>query len=43
MNKQYFIIDFDSTFTKLEALDLLCEIVLEDSPQRDEVLAEIQK
>ncbi len=42
MNKQYFIIDFDSTFTKLEALDLLCEIVLEDSPQRDEVLAEIQ-
>lgn len=42
MKQPYFIIDFDSTFTKVEALDLLCEIVLEDSPKKDEVLAEIQ-
>ena len=42
MNKPYFIIDFDSTFTKIEALDLLCEIVLEGSPEKDHVLEQIQ-
>ncbi|HKK77400.1 MAG TPA: phosphoglycerate dehydrogenase [Saprospiraceae bacterium] len=43
MNKPYFIIDFDSTFTKIEALDLLCEIVLEDDPRKEEVFFEIQE
>jgi D-3-phosphoglycerate dehydrogenase len=32
--KKYFIIDFDSTFTKVEALDELCEIALEGSPEQ---------
>jgi D-3-phosphoglycerate dehydrogenase len=43
MNKPYFIIDFDSTFTKIEALDLLCEIVLKDDPKKDEVLIQMQE
>ena len=43
MNKPYFIIDFDSTFTKIEALDLLCEIVLKDYPRKDEVLVQMQE
>lgn len=43
MSKQAnFVIDFDSTFTRVEALDVLAEIVLEDAPQRDGVLQEIQ-
>ena len=28
-NNKYFVIDFDSTFTKVEALDVLGEIALE--------------
>ena len=36
-----FIIDFDSTFTKVEALDELCEISLKDNPDKDKVLAQI--
>lgn len=43
MNRPYFIIDFDSTFTKIEALDLLCEIVLQDDPRKDEVTAQMQE
>lgn len=42
MNKTYFIIDFDSTFTKIEGLDLLCEIVLADDPKKAEVLQQMQ-
>ena len=42
MKQNYLIIDFDSTFTKVEALDLLCEIVLEDTPQKQTVLNQIQ-
>ncbi|GAB5551729.1 MAG: hypothetical protein Sapg2KO_13200 [Saprospiraceae bacterium] len=42
MNKTYFIIDFDSTFTKIEGLDLLCEIVLADDPKKEQVLKEMQ-
>lgn len=38
---QYFIIDFDSTFTKVEALDVLCEISLDGNPKKKESLAEI--
>ncbi len=42
MKNSYFVIDFDSTFTRLEAFDALCEIVLDGSPQKDEVLGRIQ-
>lgn len=40
--QQYFIIDFDSTFTKVEALDVLCEISLDGRPERDDRLQEIK-
>ena len=43
MKKPYLIIDFDSTFTRLEALDLLAEIVLAHSPRKAEVLQKIQE
>ncbi len=39
----YFIIDFDSTFTKVEALDILCEISLEKDSQKDIALSKIQE
>ncbi len=42
MKKTNLIIDFDSTFTKVEALDVLCEIVLEGSEQKAAVLQKIQ-
>jgi len=34
LNK-YFVIDFDSTFTKVEALDVLADISLKDHPDRE--------
>ena len=37
-----FIIDFDSTFTKVEALDILGEISLKDDPSKDEKLKSIK-
>ncbi|HXA00762.1 MAG TPA: phosphoglycerate dehydrogenase [Cytophagaceae bacterium] len=40
-NNKYFIIDFDSTFTKVEALDELCEISLNDDPNKDRILQEV--
>lgn len=43
MKKPYLIIDFDSTFTRVEALDLLAEIVLAHSPRKAEVLRKIQE
>ncbi len=39
---KYFIIDFDSTFTQVEALDILAEISLKKSEDRDKVLEEIK-
>ncbi len=39
---KYFVIDFDSTFTQVEALDILCEISLEGKPERNRALKEIQ-
>ena len=42
MRNAKFIIDFDSTFTRLEALDLLTEIVLAGKPEKEDVLSEIQ-
>lgn len=35
LNK-YFVIDFDSTFTKVEAFDVLADISLKDHPDREE-------
>lgn len=43
MKQPYFIIDFDSTFTRVEALDALCEIVLHGAHNRDEVLSKMQE
>ncbi len=40
-NSKYFVIDFDSTFTKVEALDVLGEISLQGDPDKDSVLQEI--
>jgi D-3-phosphoglycerate dehydrogenase / 2-oxoglutarate reductase len=40
-NQKSFIIDFDSTFTKVEALDELCKISLSDDPEKDYILSEI--
>jgi D-3-phosphoglycerate dehydrogenase len=40
-NNKYFIIDFDSTFTKVEALDELGEIALKDHPDKIKILQEI--
>ncbi|MFA0963467.1 phosphoglycerate dehydrogenase [Roseivirga sp. BDSF3-8] len=39
---KFFIIDFDSTFTQVEALDVLGEISLENHPQKDERLQKIK-
>src|SRR5690606_18137155 len=40
--KNYYIIDFDSTFTQVEALDELARISLEGSPDREKVYKEIE-
>ncbi len=42
MKKPNFIIDFDSTFTKVEALDVLGDIVLTQADNKEDVLKEIQ-
>ncbi len=42
MGTKHFIIDFDSTFTKVEALDLLCEISFGESPEKEETLKKIK-
>ena len=41
--EKYFIFDFDSTFTQVEALDVLGEIVLADQPNREAILADVQR
>jgi len=41
MSEKYFIIDFDSTFTNCEALDILGEIALDGRADRDERLKKI--
>ena len=40
--KQHYLIDFDSTFTKVEALDVLCEISLAGKPEAEEALQKIK-
>ncbi|HET8808660.1 MAG TPA: phosphoglycerate dehydrogenase [Flavobacteriaceae bacterium] len=42
MKQKKFIIDFDSTFTKVEALDVLAEISLADDPEKEVVLQAIK-
>jgi D-3-phosphoglycerate dehydrogenase / 2-oxoglutarate reductase len=42
INPTYFIIDFDSTFTKVEGLDELANIALAGHADRDRVVAEIR-
>ncbi|MBC7400050.1 MAG: HAD-IB family phosphatase [Mucilaginibacter sp.] len=39
---QYFIIDFDSTFTQVEALDELARISLKNHPDREKIYQEIE-
>ncbi|WP_187260968.1 phosphoglycerate dehydrogenase [Pontibacter beigongshangensis] len=39
---KYFIIDFDSTFTQVEALDELGEITLQDDENKNQILTEIK-
>lgn len=39
--KNYYIIDFDSTFTQVEALDELARISLENHPDRDQIYQQI--
>lgn len=41
--KETFIFDFDSTFIQVEALDVLCEIIYENSANGKHVLSEIQR
>jgi D-3-phosphoglycerate dehydrogenase / 2-oxoglutarate reductase len=41
-NHKKFIIDFDSTFTQVEALDVLGEISLENDPKKEEKLKAIK-
>ena len=41
-DQTFFVIDFDSTFTKVEALDVLGEISLTGRPDRDAVLTQIK-
>ncbi|UII19343.1 phosphoglycerate dehydrogenase [Fulvivirga ligni] len=39
---KYFVIDFDSTFTQVEALDVLADIALEGNPERDQRVQKIK-
>ncbi len=40
---RHFVIDFDSTFTRVEALDVLGEISLADDPEKDKNLKEVEE
>lgn len=40
---KYFVIDFDSTFMKVEALDVLGDITLEDDPDKEQILTEVKE
>lgn len=42
MNKNYYIIDFDSTFTQVEALDELARISLQHHPEREAIYKKIE-
>ena len=40
---RYFIIDFDSTFTKVEAMEELAAIALQGNPRREQIVAELKR
>ena len=42
VGKKYYIIDFDSTFTQVEALDELARISLQDHPDREQIYKKIE-
>ncbi|MCH4824241.1 phosphoglycerate dehydrogenase [Gramella lutea] len=42
-DKRHFVIDFDSTFTQVEALDVLGEITLENNPNKEEKLQDLKE
>src|SRR6218665_3580930 len=42
-NNPYFIIDFDSTFTKVEGLDELANIALAGNANQEKIVGEIRK
>ncbi|RSC93950.1 phosphoglycerate dehydrogenase [Tenacibaculum singaporense] len=39
--KRNFVFDFDSTLTSVEALDVLAEITLKESPKKEEIIQEV--
>ncbi len=39
--KRNYVFDFDSTLTRVEALDVLAEITLENNPKKEEIIQEI--
>ncbi|MEH0155355.1 phosphoglycerate dehydrogenase [Limibacter armeniacum] len=41
-SKKHFVIDFDSTFTQVEALDVLCDIAYEGKENKDEIAQQIK-
>lgn len=42
-NRAYYVIDFDSTFTQVEALDILADITLKGQADKDKIKEEIVK
>src|SRR3989344_5072186 len=42
-SQTYYIIDFDSTFTTVEALDELAKIALDDHPQKEKITQKIKE
>ena len=43
MPNRKFVFDFDSTLTSVEGLDLLADISLNNNPQKEDIINEIQK
>src|SRR5690606_3146683 len=41
--KRKYVFDFDSTLTRVEALDVLAEMTLEGNPRKEEIVREIQE
>jgi len=39
--KRNYVFDFDSTLTRVEALDVLAEITLKNNPKKEEIIQEI--
>lgn len=41
-NNRTYVFDFDSTLTRVEALDILAEITLANNPKKDQIIEQIQ-